>query len=270
MMLAGMMLLGLPFITFTLICLLAWAAAFVRALHMLRSRRKMPLLASSPAAVLAHVRANSHNLWHSGSLTVAEFVLYNFPYVAIPLLFADKTLIVAFDIFYKVVRFGAVSYAVPAESFLPAQTRAFYGGEWEGVMQYYRRTLLLGTVPLAACAIVLLGFGDRIFTTLLSRGGIVDHAQRVSMVLLLAAMLFQSAAGTFLVATGNYARLSRLAAVTLGLMAAAVIATWALELPFDTFLYLYAIMYCVHAAFYSGYLFRFLGSIAKGAARRPA
>jgi O-antigen/teichoic acid export membrane protein len=252
------MLRGLPFTGFCLICLAAWAGAFFLAIRLLHRQRGVVLLRSSAGRIVRHLRGSYRNIWHSGSLTLIEFVIYNFPYVLIPVLFADRSYLIAFDIFYKVVRFGAVSYGVPAESLLPPQTRAYYAGNRGKVVRLYGATLLIGLLPLAAALILILGFGDHVFTILLSRGGVVDGTVRLAMAVMLIAMLFQSAAGTFLVATGNYAQLCRLACITLVLMGGTVLATWGLGLGFQWFLTLYVGAYCAHAVFYSAYLPRFL------------
>ena len=258
---AACMLAGLPLIKFALICLLAWMIAFVMSIRMLQRRRQMVLVSSSAAAVILHLRSNYRNIIHSGSLTLSEFVIYNFPYLMIPFVFTDKSFIIAFDIFYKIIRFGSVSYGVAAETFLPAQTRAFYSKDRAKVMHYYRIVILLGVIPLSASLIVLFGFGDQIFTKLLSRGGVIDAALRVSMGVMLTAMLFQTSAGTFLVGSGNYERLSRLALVTLGLMGAVVAVTWAAQISFSHFMYIYVAVYILHSVFYTIYLFYFVRSL---------
>jgi hypothetical protein len=255
---AACMLAGLPLIGFTLICLLAWVVAFVMSIRMLQRRRQMVLVRSSAAAVLLHLRSNYRNIIHSGSLTLSEFVIYNFPYLMIPFVFTDKGFIVAFDIFYKVTRFGSVSYGVAAETFLPSQTRAFHSKDRAQVLRYYRIVALLGLIPLSISLTVLFGFGDQLFTKLLSRGGMIDASLRVAMGVMLTAMLFQTSAGTFLVGSGNYERLSRLAFVTLSLMGAVVVATWAAHISFGHFMYSYVAVYSLHAMFYTVYLFYFV------------
>jgi hypothetical protein len=267
--LAGAMLLGLPFWIFCLLCLLVWALAFTAVQRMLR-RHGVAVGRSSPRAIARHLADNFRNIGRSGALTVIEFLMYNFPYIAIPLVFGDRMLIVPFDIFYKIVRFGAVSYAVSAESFLPPQTHAYYRDDRGGVLRYYYMGLLLGLLPLCAATAILLGFGDRVFTTLLARAGVIDPAMRIDMVIMLAAMLLQNSAGTFLVGTGNYSPLCRLAAITLSLMGVDVLATWQWRLSFDHFMALYVAAYAVHAIFYSGYLFRFLSRPAPTGQARPA
>jgi O-antigen/teichoic acid export membrane protein len=259
---AALMLHGLGFTPFCLVCLAAWAVAFAMAILLLARQRGIRLLRGSPGSVARHLRASYRNIWRSGSLTLIEFVIYNFPYVVIPLLFADRSYLIAFDIFYKVVRFGAVSYSVPAESLLPPQTRAYYAQDRPRVVRLYGATLGIGLLPLAAALVLILGFGDGIFTTLLSRGGVVDEALRIAMAVMLVAMLFQNAAGTFLVATGNYGQLCRLACITLTLMAGGVLANWLFGLSFQWFMTMYVAAYCAHAAFYSFYLPRFLADAA--------
>jgi hypothetical protein len=263
MIVAALMLAGLPFSSFSAICLLAWSVAVAYAIRMLYKRRGIALIKTSSAKILQHVLANYGNLWRSGSLTLIEFVIWTFPYIVIPILFTEKTFIVAFDVFFKVVRFGATSYSVPAETFLPPQTRAFYLRNWKGVARYYVLVLLIGAVSLFVAVGVLLGFGDRIFAVLLSHGDIIDKSMRISMAAMLAAVLFQAAAGCFLVGTGHYAQPTRLASVTLTIMASVVVSTWGLQLSFSSFMKLYVLVYFVHALFYTALLFRLLGSLGR-------
>ena len=263
------MLAGLPFIAFTLICLCAWLISFVVAIRILSNKREMALINSSPKAIIRHFKENSENIWQSGSLTITEFAIYNFPYVAIPFLFSDKTFIIAFDIFYKIIRFGGVSYAVPAESYLPTQTRAFYAHDRINVLHYYRIVMLLGLLPLGMATLALFGVGDQLFTALLSRTGLVDLSMRISMAIMLSAMLLKESSGIFLFGTGNYKRLSPLAFITLGLMAFLVAATWLLQLSFHSFMYAYVAIYCLHATIYTVYLHHFL-SAAQQEQRRLA
>ena len=259
---AASMLAGLPLAAFGGLCLAAWAVAFTVAIGMLRRRRGMVLTTSSAAAVRQHIRLNYRNIVHSGLLSLIEFVIYNYPYIALPLLYSDKSFIIAFDIFYKVIRFGAVSYSVAAETFLPSQTRAFYAKDTVRVMRHYRTVILLGLLPLGVSLLVLFGFGDRVFTILLSRGGVIDLSLRVSMAVMLIAMLLQSSAGTFLLGTGNYRQLSRLALISLGLMAGLVAGTWALGLSFHSFMSVYVAIYIVHTVIYTVYMVQFLQSYA--------
>jgi hypothetical protein len=254
---AGAMLAGLPFWAFCLLCLITWGVAFAGVQRMLR-RHGVAIGASSPPAILRHLGDNYMNIGRSGALTLIEFVMYNFPYMIVPLLFSDRMLIVAFDIFYKIVRFGAVSYAVSAESFLPPQTQAYYMNNRSGVLRYYYLALLVGLLPLVAAATILLVLGESVFSMLLARAGVIDHGMRVAMTVMLGAMLLQNSAGTFLVGTGNYSPLCRLASITLILMGIGVLATWQFSLTFDHFMALYVSAYCLHALFYSFYLFRFL------------
>lgn len=251
------MLAGLPFLVFSLICLLAWAVAFAAVFRLLRSRG-IPVRPSPPPAILRHLRQNWRDVGHSGALTVIEFAIYNSPYLAIPFLFHDKITIVAFDVFYKVVRFGGVAYGVPAETLLPSQTRAYYAGDRRGVLRTFYANLLLGAVPLAAATALVLLFGNTLFTVLLSKSGIVDESLRIAMVMMLAAMLFQNSAGTFLLSTGNYRSLSRIALLTMILVGAAMAATWTASLPFETFMFAYVGIYCLHALLYCLYLWRFM------------
>lgn len=255
--LAASMLAGLPFLAFGLACCLTWVVAF--GVMMVLVRRRGVKLAPVPLQQLGrHLAENRVHVFRSGWLTGGEFMIYNFPYLAIPALFHDPMRLVVFDVFYKIFRFGAVAYAVPAETFLPHQTRAYYNGEIGKVMKYARLILLIGLVPLAGAAGILLLFGDPFFHRLLDGAATVDGATVAAMIAMLAAMLAQVGAGTFLVGVNQYARLGRLALITVSLMAVLTVATAVLRLPFQTFLWGYVAVYGVHALMFQWTLNRFV------------
>ena len=165
-------------------------------------------------------------------------------------MFGGPAYVVAFDIFYKVTRFGGVAYNVPIETMLPAQTRAFHSGDVGAVRRYRHQALLLGALPLAGAAAFLLLFGQRFFGVLLNHSHPIDPALRYVMVAMLAAMLLQMTAGAFMVGIGRYRAMTRIAMLTTSLMALAVGATIVLKLDFFTFMMLYVLAYCVHAALF--------------------
>ncbi len=245
--LAGAMLAGLSFVAFGLLCLAAWALAFFAAVTLLK-RRDVHLRLHTPRALKTHLKENLPNISKSGSFTILEFVLYNAPYLLVPALFGSPAFVVVFDVFYKVVRFGGVSYSVATETYLPYQTRAFYEGDQARVHGYTLRIIGLSLIPFSIASAFILIFGDAFFGRLLDYQHTVSAPVRYAMVAMLMGTLFQSAAGTFLVGVNQYALLSRLAAVVVAIMALVCGIVFWLHLPFEAFMGLYVAVYALYAA----------------------
>lgn len=244
--LAATMLFGVSLLGFALACLAAWAIAAAAAWWLLR-RHDFRLSLGSPRRIARFWRANRSGVIRSGRFAALEFFIYNFPYIAIPLIFHGPADLVSFDLFNKVSRFGGAAYSVPAEVFCPPQTRAYYAGDGEGVARYQRLTWLVGAVPLATGATLLAVFGGPVFTRLLAGTHPVEPLVRVAMILMLAALLLQSSAGGFLVSVGRYDELAAVAVITTLLMLGVMTATALGGIAFPIFLLLYVAVYFFHA-----------------------
>jgi hypothetical protein len=80
------------------------------------------------------------------------------------------------------------------------------------------------------------------------------------MILMLAALLLQSSSGGFLVAVSKYDELAAVAAITAGLIVAAMVATAIGGISFPVFMLLYVAVYWFHAVALQWLFMRLRGS----------
>ena len=116
--LAAALLMGLGLTGFSLACLTLWILVMAAAWIMLR-RNGFHLRPAPLSRLVAFMTSNASGILKSGRFTGLEFLIYYFPYAAIPFLYHGPADLVAFDVFVKVSRFGGASYSVPAEVFTP-------------------------------------------------------------------------------------------------------------------------------------------------------
>jgi len=257
--LAATMLFGVSLLAFSLACLVAWVAAAAASWWLLK-RHGFRLHFGSPDRIARFWRANRQGVLKSGKFAALEFFVYNFPYIAIPVMFHGPADIVSFDLFNKVARFGGAAYSVPGEAFCPPQTRAYYAGAAEGVSHYQRLTWLVGAVPMLIGAGLLASFGGPVFDELLAGTHPVSPLVRLAMIAMLAALLLQSSSGGFLVAVGKYDELAQVATITTTLMLAVMALTVLFGVPFPIFMLLYVAVYFFHAIAFQVLFERLRGS----------
>jgi hypothetical protein len=257
------MLLGVPLIGFVCLSLVGWVVAMAAAWLLLR-HHGFHVRPRRPGRVLAFLAENRHGVLQSGRFTVLEFAIYNFPYLAIPVLFHGPADLVGFDLFNKVARFGGAAYSVPAEAFTPQQTRAYYAGDVDGVERYQRLMWLVGAVPMVIGSVLLITLGGPVFDRLLAGVHSIPLELRCAMAAMLAALLLQSSAGGFLLSVGHYEAVSRVAMVTAGLMVGVVAVTALFGLSFADFMVLYVLAYGVHAVLFEVAFRRLSGRTRQG------
>jgi O-antigen/teichoic acid export membrane protein len=216
----------------------------------LLARRHGYLARLRPRRGFAALRADLPAVSASALLSIAEFLIYIFPYYAIPLLHGGAAALVAFDMFYKVTRFGTTAYLTVAETLLPRQTRAFHAGDAAALRRLLAIAGALGALPLLGGLVVVVGFGERFFALLLNHPGIVSPGMRLAIGAMLAAMLVQTVCGALLAAVGWLAPLARRAgAVFLAMLAFTAVAA-ALRLPLEGFMAGYVALYALEALSY--------------------
>lgn len=210
---------GLPLMAYSLAFVALWLAGL--AVLFALARRRVPLLAQQGLRArrgFSVLRQDLRGIAASAQLSISEFLIYIFPYYAIPLMHRDALALVAFDMFYKVTRFATTAYLTVSETLLPHQTRAWHAGDRAGLWRTLRLAFLLGLVPMLGGAGVIGLFGEQFFGLLLGQAGVVTPAVRVAICVMLVLMLVQTLCGAFLAATGFLAPLARRASLTLAAM----------------------------------------------------
>ncbi|MFC7610857.1 hypothetical protein [Teichococcus aestuarii] len=124
---------GLPLMAYSLAFVALWLAGL--AVLFALARRRVPLLAQQGLRArrgFSVLRQDLRGIAASAQLSISEFLIYIFPYYAIPLMHRDALALVAFDMFYKVTRFATTAYLTVSETLLPHQTRAGTRGTGPG------------------------------------------------------------------------------------------------------------------------------------------
>ncbi len=230
---AAALLIGLPVWAYGLVVLSSWVVVYGVAAVLVAGCGMSLLERSFLAGARALMRTELARVRAAVRFAGSEFLIYIFPYYCIPFLFGSPTILVAFDTYYKVTRFAASAYLVGSETFLPAQTRAYYAHDHEQLRRLTARILAIGAVPAIGGIAVVALFGHEVFAILLSHGDVVSPTLRAVICAMFVLMLLQATCGTFLVGIGLLQPLANRANLVLAGMALLVAATWAFSLSFD-------------------------------------
>jgi len=249
LLLAAMMLFGLPFPLFAFLCAFSWCAAFLIVLIALR-RRGVALSFAGVRDVLRFLSENKTHVLRTGGFTGLEFVFFNFPYILIPALSLAPAAIVLFDLFYKVMRFSRVAYNVPIETLLPYQTRAYYEDRLQKVRRYHALMVLISLTIFLAATSVLFFFGQSFFALLIDNFTHVDDSLIYIMIAGMFSCLIQVTSGTFLVAIGAYATLLRISVIAAAMMLGVLGSTLLFSLSFVNFMAIYVVVYFCYSLIY--------------------
>ncbi|MCI3132738.1 hypothetical protein [Phenylobacterium aquaticum] len=256
------MLFGVTFKWYAILSLALWAIAFLATLPIMTRIWTGTTLRVG----FRHLRREIVAVKSTGTFSLLETIIYNFPYLFVPILYKSSTAIVSFDTFYKIVRFGASAYLASAEATLPAQTRAHHEQDGGRLLRLTTYAILLAAIPMALGVISVTIFGDITFGNLLKKAGLISTSTRISMALMLIAMLFQTISGNLLINTGNAAALARISWSIAGALGLFSIVVAAIHSPFSTFIIGYSTIYCFGAA---GYTLLLLAKIQALPARTP-
>jgi hypothetical protein len=249
LMLSLSMLLGLTLLGFSLLCMLVWFIAFWIAVRKLNQNSAKLRFARIPSAIV-HARTNFPHIARTGTFTLLEFAILNFPYILISTQYRADSL-VAFDVFFKLVRLGQFAYSVPAETLLPSQTLAYHTNDRRALIRNFFRMLALGFVALLPLSAIILIFGDELFALLLRRGDYVDLQLRITIIVMLSATLLQIPGGILFTGIGKYALLIKVTAATFALMSTLAGCVLWLHIGFHNFVTVYVLIYSVHALLFT-------------------
>lgn len=240
---------GLPFEAYAWIALGLWALAYAVVLMVL-----IPIIGLPRTRADWNLRQalseSRGQLGGAGVFALCEVAVYNFPYLVIPTLFHSATALVAFDIFYKVTRFGASAYLVANEGLLPAQTRAIHHRAGPTFIRNVLICLGISALPCLCGVLAVSVFGDPVFKLLLGDAARVSMDVRGAMAAVLVAMLFRAASGTLLLNTGKSSLLARLALGEVAAMVALTLACVLVKASFAQFLWGYVVIFGAVSAGY--------------------
>jgi O-antigen/teichoic acid export membrane protein len=207
------MLAGLPFVSYSALNLLAWASSIAALIWLAQSYGFVPERSAFRRGLFL-LRREVHGIRATVLLSLADFIISVFPYYLLAAT-RDATAIVAFDMFYKVTRFAAMSYLIGAETVLPKQTRAVHHRDAAGLVRATAKGFLIGLLPLASGLVAIGLFGERLFEVILSHNEIVSPVTRLSICAMLVFMLIQTTCQIVLIGVGKFHDLARRAGITL-------------------------------------------------------
>jgi O-antigen/teichoic acid export membrane protein len=247
------MLLGLSFVGYGALSLLMWVMSIAALLWLIHVygftvksgafRRGLLLLRGEVRGIRATVLLSS-----------VEFIINVFPYYLLSAT-SDASAIVAFDMFYKVTRFAAMSYLIGAETVLPHQTRAVHSGNEAGLGRATATGFMLGLLPMTAGLFAIVLFGEKLFRVILNHNGIVTPIMRAAICAMFVFMLIQTTCAIVLIGVGKFEALARRACVTLAGMvlisALMVLFHWST----DAFIVAYVVVYGAGSLLYAECLY---------------
>jgi O-antigen/teichoic acid export membrane protein len=208
---------GLPLMAYTIGFVMLWLTALV-ILFVLAQRRMDLFHKISVRRGWQVMRADSRGIAASASLSISDFLIYIFPYYLLLFMHADPRALIAFDMFYKVTRFGVTAYFTVTETMLPHQTRAYHNGDTSAMARNLGLSFALCAVPFVVGAGLIYVLGDRLFGELLGHPDIVSPHLRLAICAMLAFMMVKAITGSVLVGIGELSPLARRASLVLGAM----------------------------------------------------
>jgi O-antigen/teichoic acid export membrane protein len=201
-------------------------------------------------------RANRPELLRSGTYAGAELIVYNFPYLVVPLAFGLGAPTIVLDTVFKVFRGTTLIYAAGLDPLVPEQTRAFAARDVATLKRATLTAAVLTALPTLLLCLLLLLLGDQIFALLLGHAATVPSAAVVILVVLLIANMAQNVASCLLLHTGFFREIARVASFLVAAMAAMTALVLLTGLDITGFLAGYAVVYVAGAALYLYYVVR--------------
>ena len=260
------MLLGLSFISYSVLNLLTWILSTAGLIWLARLYGFTPEHGALLRG-LRLLRREVRGIRATVLLSLADFIISVYPYYLLAAT-RDATAIVAFDMFYKATRFAVTSYLIGAETVLPHQTRAVHDEDASGLARATAKGFLIGLLPMVSGIIAIGMFGDNVFATILNDNQIVSPVMRAAICAMLAFMLIQTTCQIVLIGVGKFEELARRSYITLvGMLlisALMVLFHWRI----DTFVIGYVIVYGAGSLLYAECLSALSRSLGNQASSR--
>jgi len=256
----GMMLallIGLPLPAFLVLANLLWFVLIATCIAGLIAEGALAArLRGFTSALTSFWYDSRREILRSGNYAVGELVIYNFPYLVVPLAFGLGAPTIILDTVFKVFRGATLIYAAGLDPLVPRQTRAFAERDAGTLKRATWTAAALCAVPTFALCALLLTAGDRLFALLLGKAATVPPAAVLILVLLLIANLAQNVASNLLLHTGFFRELARVASLLIVGMAAMTGIALAAGTDIVGFIGGYAMVYMAGSALYVVYVVR--------------
>ena len=251
------LLIGLPLPAFLLLANLLWAVIFgICIVRLVRKGALTRCVGGFWTTLTVFWRANRHHLLRSGNYAVGELVVYNFPYLVVPMVFGLGAPTIILDTVFKVFRGAALIYAAGLDPLVPKQTHAFAEHDALTLKKATLIATVLCSVPTLILCGALLFAGNRLFALLLGHAATVPRAAVFVLIVLLLANMAQNVANSLLLHTGFFRQIARVATFLVLTMAAMTAIVIVAGLDITGFLGGYTIVYVAGAALYTRYVVR--------------
>jgi O-antigen/teichoic acid export membrane protein len=235
------MLLGLSFISYSALNLLAWILSSA-GLIWLACRYGFTPERGAILRGLRLLRLEVRGVRATVLLSLADFAISVYPYYLLAAT-RDATAIVAFDMFYKVTRFAVMCYLIGAETVLPHQTRAVHNHDASGLARATAKGFMIGLFAMVLGIVAIGMFGDKVFAVILNHNEIVSPVMRVAICAMLIFMLIQTTCQIVLIGVGKFEELARRSYITLAGMMSISVPMVIFHWSIDTFVIGYVIVY---------------------------
>jgi O-antigen/teichoic acid export membrane protein len=250
-----LLLVGLPLVAFLLFANLLWFAMFAVCIARLVLQGALTCHVHGLHGHLRQFwRDNRPELLRSGNYYIGDLVIYNFPYVVVPIAYGLAAPTIILDTVFKIFRGATLIYAAGLDPLVPRQTRAFAERDMVTLKKATWTAAILCAIPTLLLCGALVVAGDRIFTLLLGHAASVPAAVTPILVVLLIANLVQNVASCLLLHTGFFHELARVVTLTLGAMAIITLIVIAAGAGIVGFIGGYAAAYVLGAALYVAYV----------------
>jgi O-antigen/teichoic acid export membrane protein len=251
------LLIGLPLPAFLLLANLLWLAVFAACITRLVRRGALARRLRGLWRDLTEFwRANRAELIRSGNYSIGDIIIYNFPYLIVPMAYGLAAPTIILDTVFKVFRGATLIYAAGLDPLVPRQTRAFAEGDIATLKKATLTAAILCAIPTFALCAALLVDGDRLFALLLGHAAQMPRGATPILVVLLLANLAQNVANSLLLHTGFLREIARVVTVLVVAMAAMSAIVIASGVGILGFIGGYAAVYVVGAGLYVAYMMR--------------
>jgi O-antigen/teichoic acid export membrane protein len=250
---------GMSFIEYALANVALWAAAFTAAAVLLKGlRRGVDILDG-----FRRMRSELHSITGASRFMLSEFFIYNFLYLFLPVKYGNPVVVLAFDAFYRITRFGVSAYGVVCESLLPRQTRALHTGDSRWLLRVTGMVYALAALPMIVGVLAVTVLGDQIFGLLYHNPDLVPPQVRICMAIMLFFLFLQAPAGTLMLFTGKSVQIARVAVAMGAIMASLAVIAFVSDMTFAHLLLCYVLLFAGGALTYLAMMVRNLQRFRK-------
>jgi O-antigen/teichoic acid export membrane protein len=249
LLLTGGLAYGLPLLDYTIGFLLLWVCALLLLARLAQHRFGL-FTGASIRRGWQVLREDGREIAGAANLSLSDFLIYIFPYYALLAAKAGATALIAFDMFYKVTRFGGTAFFTVTETMLPHQTRAFHANDTRNLTRYIGLAFLLCAAPCLVASTLIYVWGDMIFGTLLGHPDIVSPHMQLAICFMLVFMMLKAVSGTVLAGIGRLRPLAHRATTVLVAMLTFALISGLAGWSIDVFVTGYVLLYAGQAISY--------------------